>query len=123
MIQQRVRLGLSALGIMALLAGCAEKAIPPSPMEASVRQDKQISDTVMDRIKKDVALSDDSNSFQVMTVKGEATIYGVVDSELERSHAEQIVADTHGVKGVTSRIKLVTEAPSVQTASTPESAH
>lgn len=117
MIQQRLMLGLIGFGIAASLTGCAEKAIPPSPMESSVRTDKQISENILDRYKKDVSLSDDIASFQVLTVKGEATVYGVVDSELERSHAEQIVVDTKGVKGVTSRIKLVTEAPAVETAS------
>ena len=117
-MQQRLMLGLIGLGIVAGLTGCAEKAVPPSPMESAVRTDKQISETILDRYKKDVSLSDDIDSFQVMTVKGEATVYGVVDSELERSHAEQMVVDTKGVKGVTSRIKLVTEAAPVQTAST-----
>jgi osmotically-inducible protein OsmY len=118
MILRRIMLGIAGLSVALGAAGCGEK-IAPTPMEASVGKDRDISETIIDRINKDVALSDNSRTFQVMTVKGDTTIYGVVNNELERSHAEQIAADTNGVRSVTSRIKLAHQAPpaSTQTAS------
>lgn len=117
MIQRRFLLGLMSLGVILSAAGCAEKAVP-TQMESAVRQDRDISEAIIDAIKKDVALSDDAPNFQVLTVNGEATVYGVVDSELERSHAEQIATEAKNVRGVTSRIKLKTQqATNIKTAS------
>jgi osmotically-inducible protein OsmY len=117
MMLRQIMLGLASLSVILGAAGCSEKAVP-TPMESSVKQDRDISETIMDRINKDVALSDKSRTFQVMTVKGDTTIYGVVHNELERSHAEQIAADTKGVRSVTSRIKLANQpVPTAQTAS------
>ncbi len=103
MIERRFVLG--AISFILAAAGCAEKA-NPTAMESYVRKDRAISDRIMDAIQKDVALSDDAPNIQVLTVNGESTLYGSVDSELERSHVEQIAADADGVRGVTSRIKL-----------------
>lgn len=113
---RRLMLGTTSLCIVLSAAGCAEKAAP-TPMEQSVRQDRQISETILSEIKKDIALSDDIDNFQILTVKGEAMIYGVVDTELERSHAEQIATEVEGVRGVTSRIRLANQP--VQTAAAP----
>lgn len=114
MIQRRFTLGILSFSIVVATAGCSEKAVP-TPLESAVQKDREISETIMSRIDKDVALSDDKGNFQVMTVNGETTIYGVVDSELERSHAEQMATEVSGVKAVTSRIKLKNQQ--VQTAS------
>jgi osmotically-inducible protein OsmY len=113
MMLRRLMLGFTTLCIAAAATGCAEKTTP-TPMEQSVQQDRAISERVLNNIKKDVALSDDIDNFQVLTVKGEAMIYGVVDNELERSHAEQIATEVEGVRGVTSRIRLSNQP--VQTA-------
>ncbi len=113
MIERRFVLG--AIGFIITAAGCAEKAYPTA-MDNYVRKDRAISDAIMDAIRKDVALSDDAPNMQVLTINGESTIYGTVDSELERSHAEQIAADTPGIRGVISRIKLSNEPIKVKVA-------
>lgn len=115
MTVRRILLGIISLGAILSAAGCSGKATP-TKMENAVKADRAISQTIMDRISKDVALSDNSQTFQVLTVKGQTTLYGVVNNELERSHAEQIATDTKGVTGVTSRIRLANQP--VQTAST-----
>lgn len=115
MTVRHILLGIMSLGVVLGTAGCTAKA-RPTPMENAARADRAISQTIMDRISKDVALSDNARTFQVLTVRGETTLYGVVNNELERSHAEQIASDTQGVTGVTSRIRLANQP--VQTAAT-----
>jgi osmotically-inducible protein OsmY len=108
------------LGVVLSLSACSEKG-SLTPMESSVKKDRDISEAIIDRFNKDVALSDNAPTFQIMTVKGETTIYGVVNNELERSHAEQIASDTKGVTSVTSRIRLANQP--METASAESEVH
>ena len=116
MIFQRSIIGLVAVVTAVAATGCAshEEQLKSTAMEDAVNRDRAIATNIMNKLNSDVMLKKRVNSFQIMTVRGETTVYGVVNSELEREHAEEIAQDTDGVKSVASRIKLSTDAPPAQ---------
>lgn len=123
MIFRRSIYGLIAVAVAVSASGCSNNQsktdeVKLTAMESVVKHDHEVADKIMDKISNDVMLKSKAESFQIMSVRGDTTIYGVVNSELEREHAERIAQETPGVKAVTSRIKLKSDAPpNQQTAS------